>query len=409
MDLFTVLDQSPTLNNTTYHLIQLPNDLINQLSSNTPTHSDHEKLLLKYNINRSDLYQFRSTSNSTSPFLTTPNETYKIRQQNHSNCVMLLHENTNYLNFNNYLILEKQSIQPQITVNETETPIIPVNSINDIRRFTTDLDSIHTLDSVVEIYKSFKSILSNTPVSLKDFDSYMLSHNYIPNSDSIIHVSNNLTATFIIPLLNSIKDYESIIAPQETINIVNSTYKNISQKYGIANHQLLRILTFILLKFTISKNSSEKQPIDIDQFLTYTITSTNRVLNHNSIIKFITLQILKQHKQIPLSDILIQIRLQLPPNYLPNFEINEILRGISYTTKLPPGVQVNYLPIESLVSYNSPAARFNHLFALKQQWYIEEIQPFIEDVNTRHLKTDKFCLKHCRVRKIKNKTVLTKR
>lgn len=118
-----------------------------------------------------------------------------------------------------------------------------------------------------------------------------------------------------------------------------------------------------------------------------------------------------------LDDLLIQIRLSLPANYLPSFEINEILAGVSYTTNATSSGQtiVHYLTLEQLQQNHpstgapSPAERFSTLFSLKNMWQVEEMQPFLTDVNVKGLKVDKFCLKYCRVKKMKNKVMLTKR
>ncbi|GME70164.1 unnamed protein product [Ambrosiozyma monospora] len=78
MDLYTILQpQTPHSSNYTLHLLELNDEILKTMQ----IHDSNEKLS-KLNL--------KSTSNESSPVLVTHDKTFKIRQQNHSNCVMLL-------------------------------------------------------------------------------------------------------------------------------------------------------------------------------------------------------------------------------------------------------------------------------------------------------------------------------
>ncbi|TID30142.1 hypothetical protein CANINC_001304 [Pichia inconspicua] len=400
MDLYTVMNSSSELNNVSFHLVQLPSDFELTQSNSLPI------LLQKYASDPSQLNQFKSISSIDSPYLTTPTSSYKLRQQNHSNCIMLFHEQTSFLSFNNYLIMEKIDSN---SINVENKSII--NSLQDLKQFDTDPNSILTLDSVIQIYSGFKKILTNSPIAPINFDSIMISQNLIPNGNQILQITDNLISTLLIPLISSIPNSLRFnpLNPSQLSKIIKSTFNSLIPQ----NHQLLRILTFILLKFTkIDKPITTTDYHEIDQFLYYTIPQNEHLLNHEKIIKFVALQSIKNQTEIPLPDLLIQIRTMLPLDYQPQFEPQIILRGIAYTLEKDNITIVKYLPQEQLNFHKSASERFNYLFTLKPVWSLEEISPFVDDevCNPRHLKADKLSLKHARLRRNKQGTLfLSKR
>lgn len=400
MDLYTIMNSSSELGNSSYHLIQLPSNFENEISPTTPLPIS----LQKYNLNPLQLNQLKSISTSSSPFLTTSNSAYKLRQQNHSNCVLLFNQKTSFIKFNNYLILEKfQNYQP-LNINA-----LKINSLSDLSTFNTDPNSILTLDSVINIYSGFKEVLNNTPIAPSDFDSLMISQSYIPNGNQILHISDNVISMLLIPLIQSVPSHT--LTPSLFYQTIHNAFKLLTN--APQNHQLIRILTFILLRFTTQGEEEVSNTKEIDQFLVYTVPQCKHLLNHQSILKFITLQILIKNSSngILLTDLLMQIRTHLPIDYQPQFKIDDILNGIGYKIEQNCDFLVKYLSRETLNNFKSPIDRFDYLFSLKSNWEIDEIKPFVDDeiCNPRKLKIEKLCVKYVRVRRGKNGVVLTKR
>ncbi|KGK34830.1 hypothetical protein JL09_g6021, partial [Pichia kudriavzevii] len=85
MDLYSVLDPSPTSSETSFHLIQLPQQLLESIKPPIDN-ANCERLLQKYNFSREQCLQFKAKDGFSTPYLTTIDTTFKIRQQNHSNC-----------------------------------------------------------------------------------------------------------------------------------------------------------------------------------------------------------------------------------------------------------------------------------------------------------------------------------
>ena len=192
-DVFSILNPTnnlPSNTLTNYKLIQLPKSFINELKSSSTT---NEKILLKYGIN-SNKFQLKSSSPNSTPFLTTTNKTFKIRQQNHSNCQMLLHDFINFKNFENYLIIE--NFHNNI-INYSNINIWEINDLNDIK---DDEFNCITIESLNEVMISFIKIFNQTPISVVEFDNLIINDNVYPSFDKIVKISQNLK----IQLINEI-------------------------------------------------------------------------------------------------------------------------------------------------------------------------------------------------------------
>lgn len=445
MDLYSILNPTSKLGNTSYHLVQLSKELIDDINkddntkddntnNNNNTMSDNEKLLIKYQVLES--HQFKSTDFLSTPYLTTINSTFKLRQQNHSNCVMLLNDNKSILNFNNYLIMEKQNMSQlnNIKLNFKDINIIELKSFTELNdsnnEYNDDDDDLNcvTIKNLNNIFKSCKKLFENTPISIVEFDSLLIFNGLIPNFNSLIKINSNLEMLILNLILSFIPNDNdndgngnfllSSFSNNQIEQIINQSSEKIYKKFKILKNQHLikRIIINVWKRYTINEDNEDnnKENNDfqtLDQYIYYSLSNNFKSkLNHNKIIKFLTMTILRKEKKILLNDLLIQIRLNLPSNYLPNFEINEILNGFSYLKKLDNNeIEINYLLPDQLTIFKNPKERFEKLFTFKNQWPIEEIQPFIISLNTKGIKIDKFCLKYCRVKKIKNRTVLMRR
>lgn len=423
MDLYSKLNPNSKLNNSSYHLIQLSDDILNELENNNENkiiNEFDENLLTKYNLNKT--FQFKASTEFSTPYLTTFESTYKIRQQNHSNFIMLLKDSNNYFNFTNYLLIEKKQIdylEENIKFNLKDFKILKLNSFIDLSNtdINNDIDCL-TISQLNSIFESSKQLFEKLPISIKQFD-YLLNENgLIPNFTSFVKINQNLELIILNLILSNlnIENNQLLITNNQLIDLIFKLQLQIIGKNNLnfkKKHLIIRILINVLFKYLIIEKIDESEKIRKidDQFLKFTLFNKfNYKLNNNKIIKFLTLTILIKERTILLDDLLIQIRLNLPNNYLPNFEINEILNGFSYIKRQENNqIEINYLSIEELSIFQNPKERFDKLFNLKNQWELNEIQPFVNPLNTKGLKIDKFCLKYCKVKKVKGKTILSKR
>lgn len=411
MDLYSVLDPSPTSSETSFHLIQLPQQLLESIKP-PMDNANSQRLLQKYNFSREQCLQFKAKDGFSTPYLTTIDTTFKIRQQNHSNCVMLLEHDTNYLNFDNYLILEKQPTPTSLNLNGVD--IVQVSLVSDI-------DNLEEVNEA-NLYKSTVQVLNQTPISLLEFDKLMVENNIVPNGDSLIKLKppmvSILLTSLLTSLLNIVDDINMEFPTSLLSQILTESNTLLRERYHLRGELLpLRLLTYTFLYFlnynelnnTTTETPAEAGASTQESFLSLALPMANFTLQHNKIIQFLSLTILRRQQLLPLDDLLIQIRLNLPANYLPTFEINDILTGISYTTKKDGQVLVNFLTPDHLANFNTPQSRFEKLFSLKNLWPIAEISPYLQPVNTKALKIEKFCLKYSRVRKQKGQTYVSPR
>lgn len=460
MDLYSVIgtELSSTNNqNCSFHLVQLPNNLVDDLNLHKEENGGEDRnfikhlLLEKYEYSRDDEYFIKSKSTTESPYLTSFNKTFKIRQQNHSNCVMLIKDACNFKKFNNYLLLEKE--------NKINSSLINLGNLNlNLKNLNlTNIKSVAVSEtclnfSVKSYFSSFKKILVSSNISIFQFENLIIQDlNYLPNFDSLykydedleIFVLNLIITDFLnLKISKNIEpepeteteteaeaeaeadidnDTDKAIDYLNTIELVETVYIKLVKKLNLfkddddnntehPNYYVLKtLICFILIKYSTVDYKDKDFKIQ-NELLKFILLPGDYKLNNFKIIKFLTLCILKKNSEILIDDLLIKIRLNLPINYLPNFQINKILNGISFNNKNENGqLIINYLTNSHLINYKNPKERFDKLFNCKKMWLIEEIEPFITPVNFKNIKIDKFCLKYCRVKKIKGKTFLLKR
>lgn len=106
---------------------------------------------------------------------------------------------------------------------------------------------------------------------------------------------------------------------------------------------------------------------------------------------------------IPPAEFLIKWKSTFPP-YAP-FDIEiEMLRGWFFR---PTGSSLQYLSKNTLPS--DIKERFMMLFKLQSQWDMDDIVPFVEELNSKGLKIDVFLMKYARKRRVGKKVIISSR
>ncbi|KAI5959729.1 DCC1 [Candida pseudojiufengensis] len=343
LDVYQQLRQN---DNYIYKLIQLPPQLQSHLSK------------LKNNL------QLKSTNNGN-VLLVTEDKTFKLRQNNQSNTILLMrHENDKLIGYDKCFY--------QYELNEILGKII--NS--------SDID--------IPIYENEKSIQK---------------------------ITKKLTKQQLFNLSPCSKfEFEKLWIEMNYINIENQVFK-------ISNNLITEIL-YDLITFLISKNKLEefrKEDIEISYdsnlvnsiFLNFTITTKDNKykLNDEKIINWFGINELKKLKieeenQIKLNDFYLNWKSSLPSFYNVSLSITS-LRG-NYLTKTINKIEfIKYVPLENLSQ--DPIIKFKQLILIEPIWKYDEILYFFSDFIKSGKKIDSIILKYGKKKKIGSKFIVCSR
>lgn len=129
-------------------------------------------------------------------------------------------------------------------------------------------------------------------------------------------------------------------------------------------------------------------------------------LNQRKVAEWYGIRALRKYASgtsIPPAEFLIKWKSTFPP-YAP-FDIDlEMLRGWFFR---PVGSNLQYLSRDTLPT--DIKERFQMLFKLQSQWEMDDFVPFVEELNTKGLKIDVFLMKHARKRRIGKKSIICSR
>ncbi|VEU19326.1 DEKNAAC100678 [Brettanomyces naardenensis] len=314
------------------------------------------------------LYIKATSERKGCPVVCTDSKTFKIRQQNQSNCVMLLNvDDSTGLSFDRFssrLILEDTS---------PEVPVAKLAKITDMDQFT----SLQVKDDGYTLEKLFE----DSAASRLEFDNLVPSRQIIEYRGSCYTVDDKLVTACLEKML------ELLI------------------KRGIDSGNELEIMKKLE---EIDVGWEEWSCLNIPEELVNLCIAKfieSGKLEHDLVVRQFGLEVLKKHRDLKMDDFLINLKLRLPFNYSPEIDLKRSMRGAFFTYK--DDTMISYLD-ESLLS-EEPPRRFQQLFALKQQWEVDEIEPFVDRINKHGLKIEKFLLKYCKVRRMGRRQLVGRR
>ena len=102
-------------------------------------------------------------------------------------------------------------------------------------------------------------------------------------------------------------------------------------------------------------------------------------------------------------EFMLQWKSTFPPFLTCDIDTN-MLRGHFFH---PQAEQLQYISRDTLSM--DPKERFRTLFKLQSSWDLADLEPFITDLNTKHLKIDSFVMKYARRRRVGKTTIVTAR
>ncbi|GCE99331.1 hypothetical protein ZYGM_003328 [Zygosaccharomyces mellis] len=339
--------------------------------------------------------QFKAAGNDEDDgdvVLCSREKTWLLRQKNHSNTTMLMHEFTSEQETPLETTFGLPSPMSDFagfarTTFEYETKevsgILNVESIP-IHNGSSDFPPADGRDLPV---KSMDDLLASSACSEKEclLQWGQLGGCVIKGYPCILS-SDFLTKALHVTLMSAMAESLNFsrLRLGETFDAVN---KDIDQE---SNPYTIDVIKTILEKY------GEKVKDDDDCWQ----------LNQKKVAVWYGIRALKKYasqSSIPPAEFLIKWKSTFPP-YAP-FDIEiEMLRGWFFR---PTGSSLQYLPKNTLPS--DIKERFMMLFKLQSQWDMDDIVPFVEELNSKGLKIDVFLMKYARKRRVGKKVIISSR
>lgn len=369
----------------TYQEIKSPNDYTYKLLQLTPDILEHIK------TNEEGELRLKSPSTLKNHIvLVTDDKTWKMRQMNHSNSVILLNNmNINKLN---------KTIEHIIPVEETANKLLGVANLAYEYELTRtpgyiDIGKLpiyngHFEEATdIESCLSVNALLNDSPISREEFycQWYNLCGCEIEGKAVILSES---FVTECLQLLIPILIMKNIDYKSDSFNI---NIHEISNEMHLQNKQCTpEVACTILHKFA----SADKEGI-------------NFRLNNLAVTKWFGIQTFMKTKAKPISpkDFLLNWKSSFPPFY--NVPIDLVqMRG--YFCR-PVNDQLQFLNPASLTS-SDLSTRVKELFQIGKEWEYDEFMPFISDHIPKGKKPESILLKYAKKKRIgKNRFVVCPR
>ena len=363
-----------------YKLIELNDDLMK---------------LLKDNRSRKNL-QFKSLDDANSHVVLCSNDkTWLVRQKDHSNMSMVMHEGV--VDDNSKIIDESllfglpSPITDYIgfarTTYEYETIVTEGRlHLDDIPIYDGE-EYFEVKDKTKQI--SFQQLLEDSPCSSKEGlqQWHSLGGCTINNQACLLSskfINKVLHVTLMSVLAESMKLDE--LKLKDSYEAVSKDMSNEFNPYTV------EVVETVLNKFGRIKDTETEEK--------------TWELNSPIIAKWYGIQSLKKYvsnSSLPFDEFMLQWRSQFPPFFPCDIDIS-MLRGNYYQ---PQPKQIQYFAKNSLSQ--DPKDRFKTLFKLQTSWDLRDIEPFIAELNTKHMKIDSFIMKYARRRRVGKNYIITGR
>lgn len=312
---------------------------------------------------RNQELSIKASSHQSEIVLCTRSKTFRLRQKNHSNTVLVMKQQDDALmGFTSlHSELEPMSVQGKIDISR-----IPV--FRNARTYTQD-----------ENAPTVNEVLLQSPISRLEFKKQWgeIAGCEVAGKAALLHPK---TVTEILDLILSTviankKSFEQVIVVEiyEHVKLVDAT------------------ITFEMVQSVILKFSDSLiEPFSIDS---------------RKVSKWYGIHALQSYARDALSseEFMIRWKSVIPGFFNCSIELS-LLVGFFYR---PLNGKVQYLHKQNLPS--DPKERFNQLFRLQSTWEIAEIEPFISDLNTKNVKLESFIMKYAKRRKAAKQILVSAR
>ncbi|QLG71389.1 hypothetical protein HG535_0B04310 [Zygotorulaspora mrakii] len=372
---------SKLIHDSSYKLVQLAPDLLETLE----------------NTSQSEI-KFKAVNNEKSDVvLCSKNKTWLIKEKHHSNTVMLLRE---FVATGQQTLDEKslfgmpQPINDLLafsrTTSEYETrPAKGLLNIDHLPIYNGDV-GFPTEPAKLK-FKTLDDVLDNSPASeLESFTRWNLLGGCIVNGFPCLlsaeFLSNALHVTLMSVMAESL-DLDSLTI-KDTFEAVNKDMSEGSNPYT------KKVIETVLRKYGTKLDKGEKEDKE------------NWKLDRQEISRWYGIRALRKYAtkpSLPMEEFLVKWKSTFPPFSPFNIEMKmlggwyfqPIARNIQYVSKdtLPTDIK----------------ERFKMLFRLQSQWDLENIIPFVDELNTKGLKPDIFVMKYARKKRVGKRYIVSSR
>lgn len=347
----------------TYKLIQLPEEIL---------------LFMK---DTSDQLELKALPSQNDLVLCTPDKTWKVRQMNHSNTVLLLHDTSivshrlvidGEVHTNMLLGLALTSYEYELTVFDGH---IDVSAVPE-----------YSGHAIKQSGQSIEQLLSDSPISKAQF----LRRWHALGGCNVDGQAVLLSTTFMSEVLLSLVPV-----------LISNRIAYDSSDYNLSVDQIRALLATENLAYsyevveTVLNKFGEQNPDDTSKFR----------LNNSTVSKWFGIQTLINNRTrlVGPKDFLLIWKSALPPFYNVPIDLSQ-LRGHFYR---PITDKIQYLDPAQLLS--ELAARVKELFKLVREWDWEDFLPYIAAFVPSGKKPELFILKYARRNRVGKRYVVSPR
>ncbi|ANZ73587.1 BA75_01082T0 [Komagataella pastoris] len=320
--------------------------------------------LLRAFKNKSEIITIKSPEPEDYPVLCTSNNSYQLRQNNHSNCMLVCHSTTqgliSFCGLNSQL--EAKLVQGKILTKGL--PIVHENGDWQVAGKTRF---------------SVGSLAKRSPISEGEFWHSWYDLKGCEIEGQAVTLSDSLVSVLLHNILGVIVRDRLSIKSLVSIELYNA----IDRLHFVT----IEMIETVLLKF--SQNYDEPYALD------------ERKISQWYGIK--VLRNITANKSINIEEFLIAWKSEFPAFYEVEIDIEQLLG----TFVRPSAGNIKYLDKSKLSS--DAATRFKELFRLQSEWNLKEMTPYLKDVNTRNLKLENFVMKFAKRKKVGEQSIVTSR
>lgn len=321
--------------------------------------------LLKLIEENNEPLTVKASGNDSEIVMCTKDQTFAIRQRNHSNTVMIMTANKEEEHLCGYTTMHSvyEVHKASGSIDITDIPIYD------------GADSLKGLKSTITLEK----LKNDSAISEKEFDAVWFSLNGSAyNYTAIILSDDFITRTLHVMLM-------SIMAAK--LNIDELSLIEVYQSMEEDPEFTIDIIETVLRKFV----KGEREPF---------------VMNKTKIAQWYGNEALRKHaskKPLTVSDFLFKWKSELPPFFDCPIDL-PLLYG-HFCAPLPDRVQ--FVSRSSLPS--DVNNRLKVLFKLQSTWELDQLMPFVEEFNVKGVKPENFIMKFAKKKKVGKKIMITPR
>lgn len=332
---------------TAYKLLQLPETLVDVLN----------------------LQDLNIKGNNKNLYLTTNDQTFQLKQNFHSNCVLLLEPGKmNQLSYSAY------------TTQQSELELISIKLPLDtsfVPDYIYPSESADSSTCMETIYISKSELISALPISIKEFE--------LQWKGSLLLELPDLSIKKIPPKLES-----------EILDLILVSVVSLNMKYTEIDYDS------IILKTKALKDEDKNMALLANAVLDK-YTNENKDLKMKEIAMFYGLKTLKQkcpfskRNYIEINDFYMYWKESLPSYFNCDLDIDFLIGYFAKDLVTGKVLEIDPKRLPTVIQ-----KRVSYLMDIQRSWDQKHIQPFFEELNEQGIKPENFIMKFARRKREKN-------